>query len=823
LGGSHERKLKAIVMWRSFTKVWVLMLVLSATARTSDRFHAVPSIGYSLPLSFPVGAAARLVAHADLNGDGKEDLIFAGQTPRMQERTVEILEGNGDGTFHQGATINLQKPTLAIAIADLNSDGKPDLILLHPGVSILLNTTPHPGAPVSFGAEQSLVGGFGPALAAADLNGDGKAEVLLGTIPTRHASDEQGTLRIASAPVFIDANHHSGSAPAIDIPIPGVPVSIVVSDFDGDGKPDVAVGFTGPLHERRGGVAVLLNRTESSTTPIHFADPLLVQFDHAVDFITRADLNGDGRNDIFAAWCSGGEEPCAAVSLLNRLGAEGGISFTSQNVSLGVKRASNWILQDVNHDGKPDLLFLNRLSGLMVPYGTPAEIVVALGFGDGKFAPPRTFSAPTSNTLGMILADFNRDGQPDLAALDAASDEGGRIRVLLGRKDGGFDAPASLILGFAPTTVIPFSDHGRTAGFVVTDVPQTGLTSSSKAGHTARVFAARSFDPPYALPYTVTAVPDGAIAIGDLNDDGRTEMIVATASGIQVYDLEGKGRNHPVQAAKFQPTGDRFATTPQRAILQDLNGDGKPDLIVGNGYDRSLAVYMNTGTSASGGFSFAEPVQLSWCPRGAPPLIIKSLPMVSLQILSADLNADRKPDLVVNGYCGLSVILNRTSDHGPVAFDSPVAVKDAAGQPLRPQVVALADVNRDGKADLIVTENGYTTNVSEPSAVDVLLNETTSSPSFRLAQHLTIGKHLASVAIADFDQDGWPDMAIIDTVEGTLTFLLNDGHWKSRGAFTIHSSFTVMPAPQQLLVIDRPGGGLPRLLLRNHSSAAIVQ
>ncbi len=768
-----------------------------------------------------MGAAARLVAHADLNGDGKEDLIFAGQSPRQQERAVEILEGNGDGTFREGITIELQNPTLAIAVADLNGDGKPDLILLHPGVGFLLNTTPHPGAPVSFGSEQSLIGGFGPALAAADLNGDGKAEVLVGTMPTRDMSDEQGTLRIAPAPVLTDANHHSGSAPAIEIPIPGVPVSIAISDFDGDGKPDVAVGFRGPLGERRGGVVVLLNRTESPTTPIHFADPIVVQFDHTVDFVTAADLDGDGRNDIFAAWCGGGKEPCAAVSLLNRPAAGGGISFTSQSFSLGVERASNWILQDINHDGKPDLLFLSRLSGVMVPYGAPAEIVVALGLGNGRFAPPRTFSAPTSDTLGMVLADFNRDGQPDLAVLDAASDEGGRIRVLLGRKDGGFDAPESLISGFAPTAVIPFSDHGHTAGFVVTDVPQNGLARSSKAGHTAQIFSAKSLDLPYAPLYTVSGVPDGAIAVGDLSADGRPEMIVVTASGIQVYDLDSKSRNRPVQVVKFPPTGNRFgASAPQRAILQDLNGDGKPDLIVGNGYDRSLQIYMNT---SAGAFSFADPVTVSWCPKDFPPMIMKGFAMLSLELLSADVNADGKPDLVVNGYCGVDVILNRTSQHGPVVFDPPKSVLGTAEQFLRPQAIALTDVNRDGKPDLIVTQNGFIPGVGETSTVDVFLNETVTFPSFRLAQHLAIGKHLASVAVADFDQDGWPDIAVIDAADGKLTFLLNDGQWKSKGSFTIHSSFTVMPQPQQLLLIDRPEGGLPRLLLRNNDLAAIAQ
>lgn len=807
---------------RRCTNACALVVILILTGCPARDSRAVSSFSYQLPLSFPVGTTARLVAHADLNGDGKEDLVFAGQSEHERERGVEILEGNGDGTFREGVTIDLQNLTLAIAVADINGDGKPDLILLHPGVAVLLNTTPYPGAPVSFGREQSLMGGFGPALAAADLNGDGKAEVLVGTTPSKDASDETGTLRIATAPAFIDANHHAGAAPLVEIPIPGVPVSIAIGDFDGDGKPDVAVGFRGPGQERRGGVVVLLNRTESANTPIRFADPIVVQFDHVVNFVAAGDPNGDGRNDIFAAWCSGGAEQCGAVSLLNSPGTEGGIRFTSQNVSLGVDRAANWILQDANHDGKPDLLFLNRLSGAAVHYGVPAEIVVALGLGNGKFAPPRAFSAPTSNSLGMVLADFNRDGQADLAVLDAGSAEGGRVRVLLGRQGGGFHAPESLITGFAPTAVIPVSEHGRTSGFVVTGIPQNGLTPSApQAGHTAEVFAGRSLSPPYAPLYTVSGVPDGAIAVGDLNGDGRTELVVVAASGIQVYDLEGKSRNHPIQAAKFHAAGNRFSSgVPQRAILQDVNGDGKPDLIAGNGYDRSLQVYINTSANA---FSFANPVLVSWCPKSVPPPIMKGFVSLSLELAAADINGDGRPDLVVNGYCGLNVMLNRTPEHGDVAFDAPVPVVDATGQLLRPQGVTLADVNRDGRIDLIVTENNYRANGGESSALDVFLNQTTSSPSFRLAEQLMIGKRVPSVMAADFDQDGWPDLAIVDDVAGTLTFLLNDGQWKSKGGFAIHSSFTVMPGPQQLLAIDRPGGGLPRLLLRNKDLAAIVQ
>jgi FG-GAP-like repeat/FG-GAP repeat len=792
-------------------------LVLAASSLTSDQSRSPDSLGYHLPYSFPVAATGRLLAHADLNGDGKEDLILAGQSSHMRERGIQILEGNGDGTFKEGITIVLQNPTRAVVVADVNGDGKPDLILLHPGVAVLLNTTANPGAPVSFGSEQSLAGGFGPALAAADLNGDGRAEVLLGTTPTRQANDELGTLRVVSAPRFIDQSHPSGSAPSIDVPIPGIPVSIVVSDFDGDGKPDVAVGFTGPLHEGRGSIAVLLNRTEGSHAPIRFADPIFINFDHAVDFIASSDLNGDGRYDLFAAWCTGREELCGAVSLLNTKTPEGGIAFTRHLVPLPVQRASNWVLQDVDRDGKPDLLFLSLHQGVAFPTQAPGEIVVAQGLGDGRFAPPRTFSAPTPDSLGFALADFNGDGLLDLAILDGAF-ETPRINILLGRKHFGFSAPESLVSSFIPTAMIPFSNHGRPTGFIVTNTAQSGRASSGN--NTAAIFAGDFLNPRYSPISTISHFPEGAITVGDLKTDGHKEMVLVTASEVQVYNLESKTRSRPIQAAKLQQTRGGFLTTPQRAILADLNGDGKPDLIVGNGYDSNLQIYMNISTDT---FSFATPISVPWCPKGFPPVIMKGFVSLSIELASADINSDGRPDLVASGHCGLNIMLNRKSDQGAIAFDQPLPIVDSTQQAVfRSGIFALADINRDGKPDVMLIENNNV-NGGESSAVDVLLNETSSSPSFRPVQHLQAGKRITSVAVADFNHDGWPDIAAVDAAEGTLTFLLNDGKWKSQGAFRVHSSFTIMPNLQQVLVIDHPGDGLPELLVRNQERVAILR
>src|SRR5580658_9595229 len=63
-----------------------LAVVLSLTGYSAGDSRAVPSFDYQLPLSLPVSATARLIAHADLNGDGKEDLILAGASAGMRER-----------------------------------------------------------------------------------------------------------------------------------------------------------------------------------------------------------------------------------------------------------------------------------------------------------------------------------------------------------------------------------------------------------------------------------------------------------------------------------------------------------------------------------------------------------------------------------------------------------------------------------------------------------------------------------------------------------------------------------------------------------------
>jgi hypothetical protein len=92
----------------------------------------------------------------------------------------------------------------------------------------------------------------------------------------------------------------------------------------------------------------------------------------------------------------------------------------------------------------------------------------------------------------------------------------------------------------------------------------------------------------------------------------------------------------------------------------------------------------------------------------------------------------------------------------------------------------------------------------------VWLDETTSAPTLPCS---TVSKRLAGPVAGDFNQDGWPDIATVDT-DGILTFLLNEHRWRAKGSFTVHSSITVMASPQQLLLVAPFRSGLPRIVLR---------
>jgi hypothetical protein len=426
---------------------------------------------------FPGGGQ---VAALDLNGDGKLDIIFFGDASDL-----EIYLGNGDGTFSNTNNYALLPATFGIpvgaglVIADFNLDGKMDIdaggsVLLGNGngtfqgvplgllpgfvpvagpmVTGKFDKTSPPGVAI-VGSQVSTISNFvnvfsnngsavlslthsyalqqpGLAMVTADFNGDGNLDLMVFSAPPNSGTWGYSVLLGNGDGSFQPATFVSLNTTSPPVFQPNN--SVVVADFNGDKKLDVAVGGFGD-HT----LAILLGNGDGT-----FGAPSHV-FDAGDSGLLGADFNSDGKMDIAAsvnATTNGGTfllfgngdgtfQPAVLPANLNGFVAE--------------------FVGDFNNDGKPDLLF---------------GIQTALGNGDGTFTvlPP-----PAKTYRPLQVADFNGDGKQDLLlGYLNGSVHSVNVAVTLGNGDGTFGS----LIEIPP----PENNNGIFPTFVVTDMNGDG-------------------------------------------------------------------------------------------------------------------------------------------------------------------------------------------------------------------------------------------------------------------------------------------------------------------------------------------------------------
>jgi hypothetical protein len=325
----------------------------------------------------------------------------------------------------------------------------------------------------------------------------------------------------------------------------------------------------------------------------------------------------------------------------------------------------------------------------------------------------------------VVAADFNKNGQPDLAVADEADNT---VSVLLATPSGTFSPKVAYATGNGPFAVATADFNGDgNPDLAVTnlfDDTVTILLGSASGTFTAGSVPAVGTEPV-------------AVATGDFNKDGKIDLAVVNLGANTVSILLGNGDG------TFQ-TQTTFATgaTPRSVAAGDFNGDGNLDLAITNSGANSVTILLGTGT---GSFTTA-----------ASPATA-SLPS---WVAVGDFNGDGFLDLAVTNEDAATVSVMLGNGNGTFQAH----VDNAVGAD--PTFVWVSDFNGDGHLDLAVVND-------DSNTVSVLLGN--GNGTFQTHVDFGTADFPITLAAADFNGDGKLDLAVANTLSDTISVLLGDG------------------------------------------------
>ena len=651
----------------------------------------------SMPTQYPVPAYPGSLTSVDLNGDGNPDLVVVSSDQDTGVATLSIFFGNGDGSYQQPPTnYPTQLITAGVTVADVNDDGHPDLIVVgqpasgnsaDPALQVFLNNghgmfglaingPAIPGleetaavanftggnADIATNGGYILLGNgagnftlqpglqFAPAdnLVAADFNGDGKIDL---------ATVNANEFTIA---IYLGKGNGTFTSGPQYASIFGA-TNIGVSDLDGDGNPDLIVGFSDPngFGPGSGGASYeyfLLGRGDGTFggAPTY---PVASNLDSDTGpAFAVADVNGDNKPDIITVSSNASSQ----LSLYTLLGNGTGNFTPGATEPISARSVPPMpvlvLAGDLTGDSKNDAIF-----GISTQNAGAGDLAVFLGNGNDTFGAEKdTF---VSSSIGaMVTGDFNNDHKLDVIAGGIASTDdlgnpsSGKVFFLAGEGNGSFGSPASIASPINPVSLAAADFNGdKNLDLVIADGGAPYVTTPIAGS--LKVYLGEgngSFPTPATLAAPVFLQ---AVAIADVNKDGNLDIVALSApnfpTGNQlyvstVYVFLGDG--HGNFSSPIPTTLDEYAVG---LAVADLNGDGFPDLAIASccGFANS-EVWSGNGDGTFNGPSDL-PIALS---SGFPALV--------------DLTGDGKFDLLVGAGTNIVSMVNISGEGVPTPISA---------------------------------------------------------------------------------------------------------------------------------------------------------
>jgi hypothetical protein len=724
------------------------------------------------------------------------------------DNNLWVYFGKGDGTFNLPVIlpITLGQSPVCVATADLRGIGRMDLIVAEADSNSIGIFLANSDGTFT---ESSIALGATPiTLLIGDFNRDGKPDVVISS--------------------YTNTNAYLTVLPGLGSGQFGTPITSVSNwedfwlssaDFNGDGYPDLLVSAASDDQT----IQVYLNNGDATFSP----GEVLAQNPGFGDYFSTNiafDGDGDGIPDAFAI---------DAFGTLWFFHGNGDGTFTIANPSLfsigdvgyGIGAA------DVNGDGHLDVIVSGIFVNDLLAYGTEAgnQICVLEGDGKGNFGPAQVYRGDSSS-YSLAIGDFNGDGHPDVITANQNNDS---VSVFLNDGTGGYGAPRGNWIGyFGPSAV---------------NAPMSGIVAADVNGDGATDVAFIEWNQPPNNFYQLTVLLNDGL--GNLSAPVRSDAIDSIYSDFGDFvfadfrntgelDFLAIGEDYVSngQFISFAPNagGGHFSplsvTTPANAWgtigVGDFNGDGKLDFVaagygIGNdaGNTQGIQVFLGNG---DGTFK-----------TGAVQTFGGKLQTPPAAVYVGDFNRDGKLDLLVFSTNpalpdGSTGPLYELLGNGDGTFQPAKLLLSSVGSPV------VADVNRDGHPDIVslLTPNIGVLGPQTPMQFSIYLGQ--ADGSFLLANtyapygylgaltqapYATFAGEHAAPMVADFNGDGKLDIAAFQwvgpnttNVDAFVQFMLGNGD----GTFTpTYDVFDFRKALLTLYPVDLLGTGLPQFLELN--------
>jgi|GEM_PF-1196942 len=285
----------------------------------------------------------------------------------------------------------------------------------------------------------------------------------------------------------------------------------------------------------------------------------------------------------------------------------------------------------------------------------------------------------------------------------------------------------------------------------------------------------------------------------DIDGDQMIDLVV-TRTDNKITILRNKGN------FQFDPFTFSVNTDPQSVAVADMDDDGRTDVVIANGSDNSVTLLRNS--SAAGSIAFRASDRFALPVAGG-----------ERSVALADMNGDKKADIIVcntasNGVSSVSVLLN-IGEEGIAWFDAATSRTDiTAGNWARG--LRVADINNDGWNDIVVA-NGGTADIS------IFRNKglgNISAANFE-RKNIPAGSEPRSMALGDLDGDGYPDIAVANYTGKTVTVLRNKGNGSLQESSFDKSTYNNAGTdPLGILADDLNADSQSDLVVGNFNSAA---